>query len=79
MFCLTECLSSSFHFSSQGFWQVESASYSLNGKKIARSGNTCILDTGTTLALVDDTILKQIYGKLLSSQSRTEPPTQIWP
>jgi len=52
---------------SQGFWQVESASYSLNGKKIARSGNTCILDTGTTLALVDDTILKQIYGAIEGS------------
>jgi len=49
---------------SQGFWQVTSASYSLNGKTIERSGNTAILDTGTTLALVDDTILSQIYGAI---------------
>jgi len=36
----------------------------LNGKVIERSGNTCILDTGTTLALVDDTILSDIYGAI---------------
>jgi len=47
---------------SQGFWQVASESISINGKSVARSGNTCILDTGTTLALVDDTILQEIYG-----------------
>lgn len=57
-------------YSSQGFWQVESASYSLNGKTINRtpaksgSNNTCILDTGTTLALLDDTVLSQIYGTI---------------
>jgi hypothetical protein len=50
--------------SSQGFWQVASASYSLNGSTVQRSGNTAILDTGTTLALIDDTILSQIYGAI---------------
>lgn len=49
--------------SSQGFWQVPSISYSINGQTHARSGNTTILDTGTTLLLVDDTVLKTIYGK----------------
>ena len=41
---------------------VQSASISLNGQTVARAGNTAILDTGTTLLLVDDTILEQIYG-----------------
>lgn len=41
---------------------MPSASYSINGKTIERSGNTTILDTGTTLLLVDDTVLKTIYG-----------------
>jgi Eukaryotic aspartyl protease len=50
--------------SSQGFWQVTSASYSLNGNTVQRAGNTAILDTGTTLALIDDTILSQIYGAI---------------
>jgi len=50
--------------SSNGFWQVSSTSYSLNGKIVQRPGNTCILDTGTTLALVDDTVLSHIYGAI---------------
>lgn len=49
-------------YSSQGFWQVSSTSYTINGKTQERSGNTTILDTGTTLLLVDDTVLKTIYG-----------------
>jgi hypothetical protein len=46
---------------SQGFWQAASASWSLNGKTHTRKGNTAILDTGTTLALVDDDIVSAIY------------------
>jgi hypothetical protein len=49
---------------SQGFWSVPSASISLNGQTVARAGNTAILDTGTTLLLIDDTILEQIYGTI---------------
>jgi hypothetical protein len=43
---------------------VPSASISVNGTVTQRAGNTAILDTGTTLALVDDTILSQIYGAI---------------
>ncbi|KAF2404051.1 acid protease [Trichodelitschia bisporula] len=46
---------------SQGFWQFNSASYSINGKTIQRSGNTAIADTGTTLALVEDSVVDAIY------------------
>jgi len=49
---------------SQGFWMVPSMSYRLNGKTITREGNTAILDTGTTLALVDDDTVSQIYGAI---------------
>jgi len=49
---------------SQGFWQAASASWSLNGVTKERSGNTAILDTGTTLALVDDDIVSAIYGAI---------------
>lgn len=49
---------------SQGFWQFDSASATVNGKTIDRRGNTAIADTGTTLALVDDNTLKQIYAAI---------------
>lgn len=49
---------------SQGFWQVESTSYTLNGTTYDRPGNTTILDTGTTLLLVDDDVLKSIYDSI---------------
>lgn len=46
---------------SQGFWQIQSASASINGKTIDRSGNTSIMDTGTTLCLVDDSLVDAVY------------------
>ncbi|KAH9854865.1 acid protease [Lenzites betulinus] len=49
---------------SQGFWQVPSASWSLNGETKERSSNTTILDTGTTLLLVSDDVVDSIYGSI---------------
>ena len=49
---------------SQGFWQFQSTSASVNGKVIKRSGNTAIADTGTTLALVDDAVCEAIYSAI---------------
>lgn len=53
---------------SQGFWQFASASASVNGQTITRSSNTAIADTGTTLALVDDNTVKQIYAAIPGSK-----------
>ena len=49
--------------SSQGFWQVASHSWALNGNTYSRPGNSAILDTGTTLMLVDDDILDNVYSQ----------------
>ncbi|PIL37646.1 hypothetical protein GSI_01340 [Ganoderma sinense ZZ0214-1] len=49
---------------SQGFWQVDSLSWSLGGATKERSGNTTILDTGTTLLLVSDDVVEEIYGAI---------------
>jgi len=54
--------------SSQGFWQFASTSAAVNGKTIARAGNTAIADTGTTLALVDDATCKAIYAAIPGSK-----------
>ncbi|KAI0737753.1 acid protease [Daedaleopsis nitida] len=50
--------------SSQGFWQVDSTTWTLNGQTKQRSGNTTILDTGTTLCLVSDDVVDEIYGAI---------------
>ncbi|KAK6525916.1 hypothetical protein TWF281_010959 [Arthrobotrys megalospora] len=55
-----------------GFWQFSSTSITVNGKITKRAkSNTSIADTGTTLALLDDTschaIYKQIPGAKYSS------------
>ena len=47
--------------SSQGFWQIQSTSATINGETIDRSGNTSIMDTGTTLCLVDDSLVDAVY------------------
>ncbi|CAL1700014.1 unnamed protein product [Somion occarium] len=49
---------------SQGFWQVASTSYTLNGKSHSRARNTTILDTGTTLCLVADDVVEAIYESI---------------
>jgi hypothetical protein len=48
----------------QGFWQFNSTTASVNGKSIARAGNSAIADTGTTLALVADDVCKAIYAAI---------------
>lgn len=49
---------------SQGFWQIQSTSAVINGQTVNRSGNTSIMDTGTTLCLVDDTLVEQVYNAI---------------
>lgn len=49
---------------SNGFWQFESSSATVDGKTVDRSGNTAIADTGTTLALVDDKTVEAIYAAI---------------
>ena len=54
--------------SNNGWWQVASTSATINGKTFSRpSGNTAIVDSGTTLALVDDTFLRAIYAAIPGS------------
>jgi hypothetical protein len=50
--------------SSQGFWQIPSTSATVAGKTVTRSKNTTIMDTGTTLCLVDDTLVEAVYAAI---------------
>jgi hypothetical protein len=49
---------------SQGFWMISSESATVNGQTINQPGNTAIMDTGTTLALVSDTTCQAIYNAI---------------
>jgi Eukaryotic aspartyl protease len=64
---------------SQGFWQFDSVNYSINGKTTARSGNTAIADTGTTLALVADDVCKAIYAAIPGSKYDSTQQGYIFP
>lgn len=64
---------------SQGFWLFDSASATVNGKTIARSGNKAIADTGTTLALVDDETCQAIYDAIPGAHYDEDSQGYIFP
>ncbi|KAJ9256771.1 hypothetical protein DTO207G8_2374 [Paecilomyces variotii] len=64
---------------SQGFWQFDSTSATVNGKTITRSGNKAIADTGTTLALLDDETVKAIYDAIPGASYDSESQGYIYP
>ena len=64
---------------SQGFWMFDSATASINGKSVARSGNTAIADTGTTLALIDDATCKAIYDAIPGSSYDSQQQGYVFP
>ena len=64
---------------SQGFWQFKSTTASINGKKITRSGNTAIADTGTTLALVDDNLCQAIYDAIPGAKYDEQQQGYLFP
>lgn len=64
---------------SQGFWMFSSTSASVNGTSIALSGNTAIADTGTTLALVSDSVVKAIYAAIPGSKYDSTQQGYLFP
>ena len=52
---------------SQGFWQITSGTYTVNGTSYTANTTTAIMDTGTTLALVDDATCENIYNAIPGS------------
>lgn len=64
---------------SQGFWMFDSASATVNGKSIARAGNKAIADTGTTLALVNDSTCQAIYDAIEGAYYDNDSQGYIYP
>lgn len=65
--------------SSQGFWQIASNSATINGKTITRSNNTSIMDTGTTLCLVEDSLVEAVYKAIPGSSYDQNSQGYVFP
>jgi hypothetical protein len=65
--------------SSQGFWQIASASATINGQTVTRSNNTSIMDTGTTLCLVDDSLVQAVYKVIPGAKYDQQSQGYIFP
>lgn len=59
---------------SQGLWQFQSTTATIGDRQIVRFDNTAVADTGSTLALIDDSICAAIYDQIPGS--RYEPVVQ---
>lgn len=64
---------------SQGFWEFESTTASVDGKSIKRANNSAIADTGTTLALVADDVCAAIYKAIPGSKYDNTNQGYIYP
>ncbi|PPJ51435.1 hypothetical protein CBER1_09353 [Cercospora berteroae] len=65
--------------SSHGFWNVRSTSVVINGTSIPLAGNMAIMDTGTTLSLIDDSTCKNIYAAVPGSRYDNDQGGFIFP
>jgi len=65
--------------SSQGFWQIQSTSATINGTTVTRSNNTSIMDTGTTLCLVDDSLVEAVYKAIPGSKYDSNSQGYVFP
>lgn len=64
---------------SQGFWQIQSTSATINGDTVTRSNNTSIMDTGTTLCLVDDSLVEAVYKAIPGSKYDQNSQGYVFP
>ncbi|KAF2635682.1 aspartic proteinase precursor [Massarina eburnea CBS 473.64] len=65
--------------SSKGFWQFGSEKAAVDGVVVERPGNTAIADTGTTLALLSDTLCATIYANIPGAMFDTKQQGWIFP
>jgi hypothetical protein len=64
---------------SQGFWMISSESATVNGQIVSPPGNTAIMDTGTTLALVSDDTCTAIYNAIPGATYDQDSQGYIFP
>ncbi|GJJ09855.1 hypothetical protein Clacol_004079 [Clathrus columnatus] len=64
---------------SEGFWMFPSETTVINGKTVTQSGNTAILDTGTTLCLLSDEVTSDIYKAIPGATMSQEQGGWVYP
>lgn len=64
---------------SSGFWQFQSESITINGQTTPLSGNTAIADTGTTLVMIDDNLVQQIYSPISGARMDAQLGGWVYP
>lgn len=64
---------------SNGFWEFPSPTITIAGTQHARPGRTAIVDTGTTLVLIDDDICAKIYDAIPGSRYDNSQPGYVFP
>ena len=64
--------------SSQGFWSFSSTVASVNGQTAQTSGSA-IADTGTSLMLVDDSVVQLYYGQVAGAQFDAQSGGVVFP
>lgn len=65
--------------SSRGFWEFSSASATVNGQTISIPGGRAIADTGTSLMLVSDTLLKGYWSQVPGATTNAGAGGVIFP
>jgi hypothetical protein len=63
----------------QGFWSFASEFITINGQKIPLPNNTAIADTGTTLMMIDDALVEQIYSTIPGAKYDRQEAGWVFP
>lgn len=64
---------------SQGLWQFQSQSVTIVDREVARFDNTAVADTGSSLALIDDSICDVIYSTIPGAYYDTNAAGYVYP
>jgi Eukaryotic aspartyl protease len=65
--------------STQGFWSFSSTSASINGQSVTLPSGSAIADTGTSLMLVDDSLVQAYYSQVSGAMNSGSAGGVIFP
>lgn len=64
---------------SQGLWQFQSSTASVGDRQVALFDNTAVADTGSSLALIDDSICAVIYDAIPGARYNSDVQGYVFP
>ncbi|EXJ60364.1 hypothetical protein A1O7_04516 [Cladophialophora yegresii CBS 114405] len=63
----------------KGFWQIDSEFITVNGNKTVLADNTAIVDTGTTLVVLEDKLVAEIYSTIPGARYDAQEGGWVFP